>query len=61
MEHEAVKNPVISVGDWMLTLFILAIPLVNIIFLFIWAFSGDANPSKATKLKHPFYGLQLFL
>ena len=30
--------PVMSVGEWMLTLLILALPLVNIIMLFVWAF-----------------------
>ena len=36
--------PVMSVGEWMLTLLILALPLVNIIMLFVWAFGGGTNP-----------------
>ena len=36
-----------SVGDWMITLLILSIPLVNFIMLLIWAFSSGTNPIKA--------------
>ena len=38
--------PVISLGEWIITFIVLAIPLVNIIMLFVWAFSGGTNPSK---------------
>ncbi|PZT53015.1 hypothetical protein DN757_24535 [Paenibacillus silvae] len=34
----------------MLTLFLLMIPLVNLIMLFVWAFGGS-NPSKANFAK----------
>ena len=41
-----------SVKDWMITLFIMFIPLVNIIMLFVWAFGGDGNtPSRANWAK----------
>jgi hypothetical protein len=43
--------PVISVKDWMITILILAIPIVNIVMLFVWAFGGGANPSKANYAK----------
>lgn len=43
--------PVISVGDWLITLLIRAIPLVNIIMLFIWAFGSGNNPNKANWAK----------
>ena len=36
----------ISVGEWIITFIILAIPLVNIIMLFVWAFGGGVNLSK---------------
>ena len=39
-------NGAISLGDWFLTLLILAIPLVNIIMLFVWGFSAGTPPSK---------------
>ena len=32
---------VMSVSDWLVTLLIMIIPLVNIIMLFVWAFSDD--------------------
>ena len=41
------KTPVISVGEWMLVTLILAIPLVNIVMLFVWAFGGGVNKTKA--------------
>ena len=41
----------VSVGDWMLTLFLLAIPLVGLIMLFVWAFGGGTPASKANFAK----------
>jgi fatty acid desaturase len=41
----------VSVGEWMITLLLMAIPLVNIIMLFVWAFSGSTNLSKANWAK----------
>jgi hypothetical protein len=38
--------PVISLGDWIITFILLAIPLVNIIMLFVWGFSSSTNPNK---------------
>ena len=35
----------LSVGQWMLTLFLLAIPIVRFIMLLVWAF-GDGNRSR---------------
>ncbi|KIL42345.1 hypothetical protein SD70_01315 [Gordoniibacillus kamchatkensis] len=43
--------PVISLKEWMITILLLAIPLVNIIMLFVWAFGGGANPSKSNYAK----------
>ena len=33
---------VVSTGNWMLTLFLTTIPIVNIIMLFVWAFGSSA-------------------
>jgi hypothetical protein len=33
----------LSVGEWMLTLFILAIPVVNLIMYILWALGGNVN------------------
>jgi len=49
-ETGLVHTPV-SVGEWMVTLLIMAIPLINIIMLFVWAFSGNVNISKANWAK----------
>jgi hypothetical protein len=43
--------PIISVKEWVLTILLMAIPLVNLIMLFVWAFGGGANPSKANYAK----------
>lgn len=45
------QSDVISVGDWMITLLIMIIPLINIIMLFVWAFSGGPKISKANWAK----------
>ena len=41
----------LSVGQWMLNIFLLAIPLVGIIMLFIWAFGGNEPQTKANWAK----------
>ena len=45
------KYEPVSFGDWMLTMLICAIPLVNIIMLFVWGFGSSTNPSKANWAK----------
>lgn len=37
-----------TLGEWLITLLIQAIPLVGFIMLFVWAFGGDTHPSKKT-------------
>ena len=52
MENQEIKNvETVSVGDWLITILITAIPLVNIIMLFVWAFGGGNNPSKSNWAK----------
>lgn len=43
--------PVIKLGDWVVTLIIMIIPLVNLIMLFVWAFGDGTNPNKANWAK----------
>lgn len=43
-EHES--DQVMTLGDWILTLFLVAIPIVNLIMLLIWAFGSEANLNK---------------
>jgi len=53
IQHE-VRTPSekpVSVGDWMLTILIMAIPLVNLIMLFVWAFGNNSPLSKANFAK----------
>ncbi len=38
--------PPVSLGEWLLSYLMLAIPCVNIVMLCIWAFSSNTNPSK---------------
>ena len=45
------QSNVVTVGNWMITLFIMIIPLINIIMLFVWAFSGGPKISKANWAK----------
>lgn len=40
------QAPLMTVKDWMLTLFLCMIPLVNLVLLFVWAFSDNSNPNK---------------
>jgi len=49
MENQ--DNQMVRTGDWVLTLFITAIPLIGLIMLFVWAFSGGTNPSKSSWAK----------
>lgn len=41
MEQEVKKTNIISVKEWVINLIILIIPIVNIVFLFIWGFGQD--------------------
>jgi len=38
----------VSIGNWLLTFILLAIPLVNLIMLIIWAAGSSTHPSKKT-------------
>jgi len=41
-----------KVKDWIITYLIMLVPVVNIVFLFIWAFSeGNHNPNKVSWAK----------
>lgn len=51
MAKAATRSETVSVGDWLITLLIGAIPLVNLVMLCVWAFGGGAPPSKANFAK----------
>jgi len=37
-----------TIGDWLITFIIQAIPLIGFIMLFVWAFGDGTHPSKKT-------------
>jgi hypothetical protein len=41
----------LSVGDWMIVLLLISIPVVNVVMLFIWALSSGANETKSNFAK----------
>ena len=45
------RYPIITVSDWMITMLIMSLPILNVIMLFIWGFSSDGNPNKANWAK----------
>jgi len=51
MEQEVNQYQPMSVGDWVLTLMLTAIPLIYIIMLFVWVFNKNTHPSKVNFAK----------
>lgn len=49
--HRGDSSEVVSVGEWLVTSLIMAIPIVNIVMVFVWAFGGGAKKSKANFFK----------
>lgn len=45
------QTEVLSVGNWMVTILIAIIPVVNFIMFFVWAFGDNTNPNKANWAK----------
>jgi hypothetical protein len=45
------KAEEVTLGDWMITILLSAIPIVNLVMLFVWAFGASTNPSKANWAK----------
>ncbi len=38
--------PVVSLGQWMVSMLLMLVPLVNIILLIVWASSSTENPNR---------------
>jgi len=57
------NDKVISTGEWVASKFLLFIPVVNIIFLFVWAFSKTENKNKSNWAKATLivYVLRVFI
>lgn len=45
------EQEVVKTGDWVLTMFISALPLVGLIMLFVWGFGSGNNQNKANWAK----------
>ncbi len=43
-------EPVMSIGQWLITLLVMSIPCVNIVMLFVWGFGGG-NQTRANYCK----------
>jgi hypothetical protein len=41
------KNPVVGVGEWLIAMLIMAVPLLNVVAVLYWAFAGGVPTSKA--------------
>jgi hypothetical protein len=41
----------LSLGDWMIVLLLISIPVVNVVMLFIWALSSEVNETKSNFAK----------
>lgn len=46
-----VKDDTVTVKEWIISMLILLIPVVNIIMTFVWAFGSNTKPSKANYFK----------
>ena len=49
--NESPKYNPMSIGDWLITSFIFAIPIVGFVMLFVWGFGSNTQPSKANWAK----------
>jgi len=47
-QYPPVQWPHMRLGEWIITMLLMAIPVVNIVLMFMWAFGSNVNPSKKT-------------
>lgn len=45
------NQSIVTIGDWIITMIIMCIPIVNFIMLLIWAFSNSTPVSKSNWAK----------
>ena len=50
-EPETVLDEPISMGEWLVTMLLMLIPCVNIVLMFVWAFSSKEKKSKSNYFK----------
>lgn len=61
MVNEHADTRPITVGGWMLTLLVLAIPLVNLIMYLVWALSGSGNLNRRNFCRASIYWFLIIL
>ncbi len=50
----------VAMGEWMWTMLLLYIPVVNFILMIVWAFGGGTKPSKANYCKAQLLWMLIF-
>ncbi|MBN2664226.1 MAG: hypothetical protein JXR68_11300 [Bacteroidales bacterium] len=58
--NELLKDQNVTIGEWIVTYLIMAIPLVGFIMLFVWAFSKNEKPSKENWAKAMLIWIAIF-
>lgn len=53
-DKEKAPIPAVSIADWLITLLILFIPVLNVIMLLVWSFNKSTHRSKANFSKAVF-------
>ena len=61
MVNEHADTKPITVGGWMLTLLVLAIPLVNLIMYLVWALSSSGNLNRRNFCRASIYWFLIIL
>jgi len=61
MVNEHADTRPMTVGSWMLTLLVLAIPLVNLIMYLVWALSGSGNLNRRNFCRASIYWFLIIL
>ena len=61
MVNEHADTRPLTVGEWMLTLLVLAIPLVNLVMYLVWAFSGMGNVNRRNFCRASIYWFLIIL
>ncbi len=45
-EGDREEAPVVSLGEWVVIILILMLPIINLVMLFIWAIDKQGNPNR---------------
>ena len=61
MVNEHADTRPMTVGEWMLTLLVLAIPVVNLVMYLVWALSGTGNVNRRNFCRASIYWFLIIL